>query len=301
MSYFSGGADGAAPLRASALLKTPRAGFAGYDEFSFEPPRDPNRPSGSAESDERARRERPRRQARRRQAAADDRPQRRRQLHAEGPAEDRRGRAQIDAEVTLQRSERRDADRVDAGSSLWPSAVVLGVKAGSLGEQPRAARSSRVARARHRGQADQGPERRGARPRQPGHHARASAWSAASTPTTTAPTSRTSARCAAGSDRRPRPARSARRALDAAGQVELIARGARTRRAARPQAAASVWITKQGELWFAQDNDDRIDVLPEKKRYEPGETARLQVRMPFREATRAGRGRARGRDRRRRS
>ena len=26
-------------------------------------------------------------------------------------------------------------------------------------------------------------------------------------------------------------------------------------------------------------------MLPEKKRYEPGETARLQVRMPFREAT----------------
>ena len=46
-----------------------------------------------------------------------------------------------------------------------------------------------------------------------------------------------------------------------------------------------MWVTQQGELWFAQDNDDRIDVLPEKKRYEPGETARLQVRMPFREAT----------------
>ncbi|HZV92782.1 MAG TPA: alpha-2-macroglobulin family protein, partial [Caldimonas sp.] len=50
-------------------------------------------------------------------------------------------------------------------------------------------------------------------------------------------------------------------------------------------AAASIWITKQGELWFSQDNDDRIDVLPEKKSYEPGETARFQVRMPFREAT----------------
>ena len=62
------------------------------------------------------------------------------------------------------------------------------------------------ARARHRGQADQGPERRGARPRQPGHHARASAWSAASTPTTTAPRSRTSAALCSGHDRRPRPA-----------------------------------------------------------------------------------------------
>jgi alpha-2-macroglobulin len=32
-------------------------------------------------------------------------------------------------------------------------------------------------------------------------------------------------------------------------------------------------------------DSDRIDVLPEKRRYEPGETARVQVRMPFREAT----------------
>ena len=72
--------------------------------------------------------------------------------------------------------------------------------------------------------------------------------------------------------------------LETAGQVELIAEAKDA--AGKPAAAAAtVWITKQGELWFAQDNDDRIDVLPEKKRYEPGETARLQVRMPFREAT----------------
>ena len=72
--------------------------------------------------------------------------------------------------------------------------------------------------------------------------------------------------------------------LDAAGQVELIAE-AKDAAGHPATAAATVWITKQGELWFSQDNDDRIDVLPEKKRYEPGETARLQVRMPFREAT----------------
>ena len=87
-----------------------------------------------------------------------------------------------------------------------------------------------------------------------------------------------------GVDRRARPARCARRASTAAGQVELIAE-APDAQGHPAEAAASVWITRQGELWFAQDNDDRIDVLPEKKRYEPGETARLQVRMPFREAT----------------
>ncbi len=72
--------------------------------------------------------------------------------------------------------------------------------------------------------------------------------------------------------------------LASAGQIELIVQ-AKDGAGHTAEAAASVWITRQGELWFAQDNDDRIDVLAEKKRYEPGETARLQVRMPYREAT----------------
>lgn len=46
-----------------------------------------------------------------------------------------------------------------------------------------------------------------------------------------------------------------------------------------------VWIMGKGELWFDVADHDRIDLLPEKKRYEAGETARFQVRMPFREAT----------------
>ncbi|MDO8373130.1 MAG: alpha-2-macroglobulin family protein, partial [Polaromonas sp.] len=51
------------------------------------------------------------------------------------------------------------------------------------------------------------------------------------------------------------------------------------------QAASSVYVTKQGELWFGGENHDRMDVLPEKKSYQPGETAKFQVRMPFRFAT----------------
>ncbi len=49
--------------------------------------------------------------------------------------------------------------------------------------------------------------------------------------------------------------------------------------------AREIWVAGQDEWWFSQDNHDRMDLLPEKKRYEPGETARFQVRMPFREAT----------------
>lgn len=46
-----------------------------------------------------------------------------------------------------------------------------------------------------------------------------------------------------------------------------------------------VWVAGGDEWWFDLEDGDRMDVLPERRRYEPGETARLQVRMPFREAT----------------
>ncbi|MBK6471513.1 MAG: alpha-2-macroglobulin [Betaproteobacteria bacterium] len=71
--------------------------------------------------------------------------------------------------------------------------------------------------------------------------------------------------------------------LDAAGEVELIAR-TRDDAGRESVAASSVWVSGRGEWWFSQDNDDRIDVLPESREVEPGQTARLQVRMPYRQA-----------------
>lgn len=50
-------------------------------------------------------------------------------------------------------------------------------------------------------------------------------------------------------------------------------------------AESTVWVTGAGELWFGGENDDRMDIIPERKSWKPGETARLQVRMPFRHAT----------------
>lgn len=46
-----------------------------------------------------------------------------------------------------------------------------------------------------------------------------------------------------------------------------------------------VWIADGSDQWFAATADDRMDVLADRKRYEPGDVAKLQVRMPFREAT----------------
>jgi uncharacterized protein YfaS (alpha-2-macroglobulin family) len=46
-----------------------------------------------------------------------------------------------------------------------------------------------------------------------------------------------------------------------------------------------IWVAGDDQQWFATTDNDRIDLLPAQKRYEPGETARFQVRSPFRHAT----------------
>jgi len=54
---------------------------------------------------------------------------------------------------------------------------------------------------------------------------------------------------------------------------------------ARAGATTSIWVVGKDDWWFGGTSGDRMDVLPEKKEYEAGEVARLQVRMPFRSAT----------------
>ena len=73
--------------------------------------------------------------------------------------------------------------------------------------------------------------------------------------------------------------------VEQAGEIEVIAR-AKDDAGRTAQASTQVWVTSSEErLWFAQGDDDRIDLLPEKRELEPGQTARLQVRMPFQQAT----------------
>ncbi len=50
-------------------------------------------------------------------------------------------------------------------------------------------------------------------------------------------------------------------------------------------AATSMWASNGDDWMFRSESSDRIDLLPEKKQYEPNEKARFQVRMPFRDAT----------------
>ncbi|WOK37660.1 alpha-2-macroglobulin family protein [Sphingomonas sp. C3-2] len=51
------------------------------------------------------------------------------------------------------------------------------------------------------------------------------------------------------------------------------------------RASTSVWLAGEDDWWFGGDNGDRMDLIPEQKDYKAGDTARFQVRMPFREAT----------------
>ncbi len=65
----------------------------------------------------------------------------------------------------------------------------------------------------------------------------------------------------------------------------ILAAESRDESGNRTFAHRSVWVAGAKEWWFEAADHDRMDLLPERKRYEPGETARFQVRMPFREAT----------------
>jgi len=66
----------------------------------------------------------------------------------------------------------------------------------------------------------------------------------------------------------------------------VVLQATTTDAAARASTAhTEVWVAGERDWWFAVDASDRIDLLPERRRYEPGETARFQVRMPFQHAT----------------
>ena len=278
LNYFSGGAMAQAAARGSALLKSRSPGFAGYDEYSFEPPREPGRSQPSDEESE-----------------TNPLPDDGKIVADKLPlTTDKNGAAtlalkdlpkitrasELLAEVSFN-DPNGEVQTAAARLNLWPSAVVPGIKAGSWASNRGKVKFTALALdTSGKPLKGQSIEVRGrlalvisTRKRLVGgfyaydNHTEVKDLGAL---------------CSGATDDRGLLLCEA--ALEAAGQVDLIAT-VEDSAGNGAQAATSVWITKQGELWFAQDNDDRIDVLPEKKRYEPGETARLQVRMPFREAT----------------
>lgn len=67
---------------------------------------------------------------------------------------------------------------------------------------------------------------------------------------------------------------------------ELIVQARGTDASANPSVTqTTLWVAGEEDWWFEASNDDRMDVIPERKHYQPGEKAVFQVRMPFRSAT----------------
>lgn len=67
---------------------------------------------------------------------------------------------------------------------------------------------------------------------------------------------------------------------------EVLAQATVTDDAGHPSSSfAEIYIPGEDRFVFRGHDDDRMDVLPEKPQYQPGDTARFQVRMPFAAAT----------------
>jgi uncharacterized protein YfaS (alpha-2-macroglobulin family) len=74
--------------------------------------------------------------------------------------------------------------------------------------------------------------------------------------------------------------------LDAGVSGEVVALAEAVDPAGRvSRATKSIWLAGDGDWWFGGDNGDRMDVVAESPSVAAGGVARLQVRMPFREAT----------------
>lgn len=277
VSYVSGGPAAQLPVRVSALVRPHATTFADYDDFSFNPPRGPQAASEQADEEQA-------------QAVQDQRV-----VADKLPLLlDRQGSARLTLpELPASRQpqdlllEARYADpngevqTLRSQHVLWPAAVVPGLKTEGWVASGQTLRFQALALSTAgRAQADVPLEVRAVARRTTtsrkrmvgGFYAYDNQSSRQELGTV----------CSGRSDSR--GLLLCETTLREAGEVELVVT-AKDAQGHEAQAAGTVWITRQGELWFGSENHDRMDVLPEKKHYQPGETARLQVRMPFRYAT----------------
>jgi len=73
-------------------------------------------------------------------------------------------------------------------------------------------------------------------------------------------------------------------ATEASGEIALVAEVTDSG-GHRSQAGGSFWSSGSDDSWFEQGDQDRMELTPDKREYQAGETLKLQVNTPFREAT----------------
>ncbi|MCU0774633.1 MAG: alpha-2-macroglobulin, partial [Ideonella sp.] len=279
MSYLAGGGVQAPGTSLSALLAPRGVAFEGYDGWRFDAPRTVREGVAAGPDDEEAA---PAAEAGRlvvdKQPVATDRQGAAQVLLRDLPAIDRPSELLAELRFTDPSGETQTVARRVA---LWPSAVVVGLRAPPWARQGTRTAVDVVALD------TAGVPQRGQAVQVRGRLVQVSSTRKRLVGGFYAYENRTDVRdlgvvCEGRSDERGQLRCEA--VLAAPGEVELIAE-ARDASGRVARAATSVWVTRAGDLWFGQDDDDRIDLVPEKRRVAPGETARLQVRSPFREAT----------------
>lgn len=277
INYVSGGGAANLPVRVSALVRGKYLQYGDYETFSFNPPR--NRDQGNAGSDDE-------------EAAAS---QDARVIADKLPLtlnKDGAGKVTIDnvpaarqpQELLLEATyadPNGEVQTIRSTQTLWPAGVVAGIKTEGWVSARQKIRFQALA-LQHSGK--------------PAADTSMQVQAVARTTTSTrkrmvggfysydnqTETKDLGTLCTGKSDARGLLLCEAK--LDQPGEVELVVT-ATDKDGNTSVAASSVWVTRQGELWFGGEDHDRMDLLAEKKSYQAGETAKFQVRMPFRYAT----------------
>lgn len=267
LNYLNGGGASGQSVRVSGLLRERGMNFSGYDGFSFEPPRDADRNNADD------------------QKIVADKLAVTLDKNGAGKAVIRNLKPSARMQELLTEMTYNDPNgevqTISQVTPIWPSAVVVGLRAGDWVSVKKKLTLTAVAlNTSGQPQADVAVEIRATARKTNSHRKRmVGGFYAYENDESTQDLGKL---CSGKSDKHGMFICDTQ--LSEAGNVDLIAvakdAGGRT-----VQASSSVWVTGRGEIWFDGENQDRIDVLPEKKTYQPGETAKFQVRMPFRSAT----------------
>ncbi|EJM99807.1 Ig-like domain-containing alpha-2-macroglobulin family protein [Herbaspirillum sp. YR522] len=267
LNYLNGGGAAGQQVRVSSLLRARSVSFAGYDGFSFVPPQDDD---NGAAGDQKIVADK--------LAVTLDKNGSASAVIAKLPAISRA--QELLTEMTYN-DPNGEVQTISGVTPLWPSAVAVGLRAGNwISVKKKLTLTAVTLDTDGKPQAGMAVEIRAIARKTNSHRKRmVGGFYAYENDQTTQDLGKL---CAGKSDAH--GMFNCDTELSEPGNVELIA-SAKDARGNTSAAYSSVWVTGRGELWFDGENQDRIDILPEKKTYQAGETARFQVRMPFRHAT----------------
>ena len=278
INYVAGGGAANLPVRVSALVRGKGLSFSDYDSFSFSPPRRTDQAGTSGDSSEESG------DANEARVVADKLPL---TLGKDGAGKlsiDQLPKLKVPRELLLEASyadPNGEVQTIRSTQTLWPAAVIAGLKTEGWVSTDKKLRFQALA-------LDLAGKPQAGVPIEVKAVARITTSSRKRmvggfyTYDNKTETRELGTVCSGKSDKRGLLLCDA--VLAEAGEVELIA-SAKDGAGRESRAASAVYVTRQGELWFGGEDHDRIDVLPEKKSYQPGEVAKFQVRSPFRFAT----------------